>query len=114
MTVTITKHAEQRLKERVGLSKKALQCATEAAYNKGVKHQETTGNLKKWVTSLYSNNKAANNIRLYNGKAWINAEQKLITVIQVPALLQNSLREMSVRKKSRHPGSSPTHNQYTE
>jgi len=63
MMVTITKHAEWCLKVCVGLSKKALQCAAEAAYNKGVKHQETTGNLKKWVTSLYSNNKAANNNR---------------------------------------------------
>lgn len=46
MPVTITKHAEQRLKERMGLNKKALQRAAETAYDKGVKHQETTGNLK--------------------------------------------------------------------
>ncbi len=102
MPVIITKHAEQRLKERVGLNKKALQRAAEAAYSKGIRHQETTGNLKKWVTSLYFNNKAANNIRLYNGKAWIFAEQKLITVIQVPASLQNSLRKMSERKRIHH------------
>lgn len=100
MPVTITKHAEQRLKERVGLNKKALQRAAETAYDKGIKHQETTGNLNKWVTSLYFNNCTANNIRLHNGKAWIFAGQKLITVIQVPASLQNSLRETSERKKT--------------
>lgn len=114
MPVTITKHAEQRLKERMGLNKKVLQRAAETAYDKGVKHQETTGNLKKWVTSLYFNNQAANNIRLYNGKAWIFAEQKLITVIQVPASLQDSLREMSERKKNRCPGPSPVDNPDTE
>lgn len=110
MPVTITKHAQQCLKKRVGLNKKALQRAAETAYAKGIRHQETTGNLKKWVTSLYFNNQAANNIRLYNGKAWIFAEQKLITVIQVPASLQDSLREMSERKKNRHMCASPGDN----
>lgn len=114
MPITITKHAEQRLKERVGLNKKALQRAAEAAYDKGIKHQETTGSLKKWVTSLYFNNKAANNIRLYNEKAWIFTDQKLITVIPMPVSLKKSLREMSERKKNRHPGSGPAHNQDTE
>lgn len=64
MSVIITRHAEQRLKERMGLGKKALQRAAEAAYNKGVKHCETIGNLNKWVTSLYFNNRNADNIRL--------------------------------------------------
>lgn len=47
MPVTITKHAQQCLKKRVGLNKKALQRAAETAYAKGIRHQETTGNLKK-------------------------------------------------------------------
>lgn len=100
MTVIVTRHAEKRLKERIGLSKKALQRAAETAYDKGVKHHETTGNLNKWVTSLYFNNCAANNIRLYNDKAWIFAGQNLVTVIQVPASLKNSLKETLDRKKN--------------
>lgn len=41
MPVTITKHAKQCLKERVGLGKKALQRAAEAAYDKVTEHQDT-------------------------------------------------------------------------
>lgn len=98
--VYITKHAEKRLKERVGLGKKALQRAADAAYDKGAKHCETTGNLNKWVTSLYFNNRDANNIRLYNDKAWIFAGQKLITVIQVPSTLKSSLKQTLDRRKN--------------
>lgn len=99
MPVIITRHAAERLKERIGLGKKALQRAAEAAFDKGLKHSETIGNLKKWVTSLYFNNRAANNIRLYNDKAWIFAEEKLVTVIQIPASLKKSLKETADWKK---------------
>lgn len=98
--VYITRHAEQRLKERVGLGKKALQRTAEAAYDKGIKHCETTDNHNKWDTSLYFANRNANNIRLYNDKAWIFSDQKLITVIQVPVSLKSSLKEMLDHKKN--------------
>ena len=51
MRVYITKHAEQRLKERVGLNKKALQRAADTAFEKGIRHNETIGDLNKWVTA---------------------------------------------------------------
>lgn len=99
MSVTVTKHAEKRLRERVGLNKKAIQRAAEMAYDKGIKHCETTGNLNKWVTSLYFNNRTANNIRLYNDKAWIFAGKNLVTVLQIPASLKKSVKETLDRKK---------------
>lgn len=99
MSVTVTKHAEKRLRERVGLNKKAIQRAAEMAYDKGIKHCETTGNLNKWVTSLYFNNRTANNIRLYNDKAWVFAGKNLVTVLQIPASLKKSVKETLDRKK---------------
>ena len=101
MRVYITKHAEQRLKERVGLSKKALQRAADTAFEKGIRHNETIGDLNKWVTSKFFQNTNANNIRLYNDKAWIFAGDRLITVIQIPASLKRNLEEAIARKKSR-------------
>ena len=47
-------------------------------------HSETTGNLKKWVDSLYFYNETANQVRLYGDKAYIFHNQELITVIQIP------------------------------
>ena len=99
MRVYITKHAEQRLKERVGLNKKALQRAADTAFEKGIRHNETIGDLNKWVTSKFFQNTNANNIRLYNDKAF--AGDRLITVIQIPASLKRNLEEAIARKKSR-------------
>lgn len=100
MAVIVTKHAEKRLRERMGLGKKAIQRAAETAFDKGIKHCETTGNLNKWVTSLYFNNETANNIRLYNDKAWIFAGKNLVTVLQIPASLKKSVKDALDRKKA--------------
>lgn len=99
MSVIVTKHAEKRLRERMGLGKRAIQRAAETAFDKGIKHAETTGNLNKWVTSLYFNNKTANNIRLYNDKAWIFAGKNLITVLQIPASLKKSVNDVLNRRR---------------
>lgn len=100
MTVVVTKHAEKRLRERMGLGKKAVQRAAEMAFDKGIKHAETTGNLNKWITSLYFNNKTANNIRLYNDKAWIFVGKNLITVLQIPASLKKSVKDVLNRRQN--------------
>lgn len=100
MSITVTKHAEKRLRERLGLNKKAVQRAAEMAYEKGIKHAETHGNLNKWVTSLYFNNKSANNIRIYNDKAWIFADQNLITVFQIPTSLKKSVEDILNRRQN--------------
>lgn len=100
MSVIVTKHAEKRMRERVGLNKKAIQRAAETAYEKGIKHCETTGNLNKWVTSLYFNNRTANNIRLYGDKAWIFAGKNLVTILQIPASLKKSVKEAFERREN--------------
>ena len=99
--VYITKHAEKRLKERIGLNKKALQRAADTAFEKGIRHNETIGNLNKWVTAKFFQNTNANNIRLYNDKAWIFTDDRLITIIQVPASLKKGLEDAIARRKSR-------------
>lgn len=84
VTLIITKHAQKRLKERCGLNKKASERLAKLAYEHGIKHNETTGNLRKWVDSQYFYNETANNIRLYGDKAFIFSDYKLITVLQIP------------------------------
>lgn len=98
--VIVSKHAEKRLKERLGLQKKSIQRAAEIAYTKGIKHDETNGNLNKWITSVYFNNTAANNIRLYNDKAWIFTDNRLITVLQIPSSLKKNVKDALDRKKA--------------
>ena len=71
----------------------------EKAYLNGIQHGETKGNLNKWVTSLYFVNRRANNIRLYGDKAFIFADNVLITVLQVPS---NLVKEVKRLKNSRN------------
>lgn len=82
--MVITKHAKQRMKQRCGLNEKSADRMAQIAYEKGLKHGDLTGNLKKWVDSLYFYNRNANQIRLYGDKAYIFHDTKLITVIQIP------------------------------
>lgn len=83
----VTKHAEKRMKERSGLEKKSIDRMAAVALKKGLSHSDTKGNLNKWVTKLWFTNKNANNIRIYGDKAYIFANETLITVIQVPSNL---------------------------
>lgn len=80
----ITKHAKQRMKQRCGLKEKSSDRIAKKAYENGLRHGDCTGNLKKWVDSLYFRNQSANQIRLYSDKAYIFMNQKLITVLQIP------------------------------
>lgn len=80
----VTKHAKERLKERCGLNDKSSERMAKIAYEKGLRHGDLTGNLKKWVDKQYFYNRQANQVRLYGDKAYIFHNQKLITVIQIP------------------------------
>lgn len=82
--VTVSKHAEKRLKERCGLNKRSVKRMADKAFTDGIRHSDTRGRLNKWVTSLYFYNQTANNIRLYGDKAYIFAGSTLVTVFQIP------------------------------
>lgn len=95
----VTKHAKQRMKQRCGLNDKSSERLAKIAYEKGLKHGNLTGNLKKWVDSLYFKNRTANQIRLYGDKAYIFQNEKLITVIQIPHNLVKEVVRISRERK---------------
>ena len=94
----VTKHAKERMKERCGIKEKSADRMAKIAYEKGLKHRDLTGNLKKWVDSLYFKNRAANQIRLYGDKAYIFQNEKLITVIQIPHNLVKEVVRISKKE----------------
>lgn len=94
--MVVTKHAQRRMKQRCGVSKNSTKRMAKKVYDFGMTHSETTGNLKKWVDSLYFFNKKANQIRLYGDKAYIFHNQTLITVVQIP---QNLIKFVKRRVK---------------
>lgn len=91
----VTKHAENRIRERCGFRKKSCQKMAEKALIEGLTHSQTKGRLNKWVTSLYFNNTKANNIRLYGDKAYVFCGEVLVTVIQIPVNLMKDFKKMT-------------------
>ena len=92
--MNVSKHAEERLKERCGFNKKTCERMAQKAFDEGIAHNQTKGRLNKWVTSLYFRNKSANNIRLYGDKAYIFCGETLVTVMQIPVDLMKDLKSM--------------------
>lgn len=99
MSVIVTKHAEKRLWERMGLGKRAIQRAAETAFDKGIKHAETTGNLNKWVTSLYFNNKTAKkqdiDSKEYKTRKTINGRSAEVTMPWTEMLKDSFIRSLA-------------------
>lgn len=71
---------------------------SDKAFDVGVTHAETNGNLNKWVTSHYFKNPTVNNIRLYGEFAWFFADNKLITVLAIPNDLKSSVQRCQKRR----------------
>ena len=94
MSVIVSRHAEMRLKERTGINRSAMQRMADKAFDIGIQHKETKGNLHKWVSSVYLSYGKANNIRLYGDKAYIFCDLTLVTVLQIPSNLRNDMRSM--------------------
>jgi hypothetical protein len=88
MTYT-TYHAENRAKERCGLNKKTTERMAKIAYEKGLKHSDCSGRLRKYITSLYFYNQSANQIRVYGDKVYIFYNEILITIMNLPNNLKN-------------------------
>lgn len=87
--IEVSRHAYKRLHERCGLSRKAATRMAEKAFYTGMKHSDTRGQINRWITSLYFNNKNANNIRLYGNFAYIFCNKILVTVLEIPNNLKN-------------------------
>jgi hypothetical protein len=49
----VTRHAEHRTRERVGIPKKAVRRAAAKAITKGIKRTEAEGGLRRYLDWLY-------------------------------------------------------------
>jgi len=82
----VTRHAEQRTRERVGIPKKAVRRAADKAIAQGVKRTDTGGGLRRYLDWLYwRGNGAANNITVYGDKIYLFSDDTLITVLNMPS-----------------------------
>lgn len=90
----LTKHAISRMKERCGISKTNASKIARRAYAKGITHSQTTGNIHKFLDSIYLSQKKGTDMRIYGDAVYVFNKRNdiLITVIKVPADLMDELR----------------------
>jgi hypothetical protein len=100
MKQEITDHAEERVRKRVGIPRKAVKKNAEIALEKGVTHKECSGRLKKYVDYLYLSHRRGNNIRLWGDHVYIFTTEKLITVFPIPKMYRNAVHKILSRREN--------------
>ena len=88
----ITKHAYERAKERFKWKPKTLDRMVPKAFENGITHAETKGQLKKYLDSLWHRNKSVNNIRIYGEDVYFFSDYTLITLYRIPSDLTKNLK----------------------
>jgi hypothetical protein len=79
----VTKHAEKRMKQRLGLNRKASCRHATMVLNKGKKHNEASGRLKRYLDKLFLEYKSSNNTRVYGEYVYLFNRNNLITVFEI-------------------------------
>ena len=92
---TVSDHADTRMRERCGLSSRASQRIVERAWEKGLKHGDLVGSLKRWADSLYFYAKKPDfEVRIYGDKTYIFAQQNLVTVLDLPNQYKATVKKL--------------------
>ena len=92
--IRITDHAFDRIKERLGLSKKAAQRIALKAYAEGIQHEQTTGALRRYLDKIYISHGKSSGTRIYGEHLWLFREQTLLTVLYLPTELKRSAKSL--------------------
>jgi len=91
--MTVTKHADQRIRKRLGLKRKAVVTLAKKAFELGLEESDTNGKLLR----IFKDRKDLGRckygfepqVRLYNGNWWIFDKGILITIIQTDTEVDN-------------------------
>lgn len=108
--IEITKHAYDRMKEWLGLNKKAATRMAEIAYSDGIKHGDRSGQLYRYISAqAYAYMKKGYCLKIYGEAVYcfINGRDEetdekissLVTVWAIPQNLKNQVLGLQKKKK---------------
>lgn len=89
----VTNHAKRRMQSRIGITKGIAQKQALKVLRTGIKHEETLGDLHRWMDAEFLRYRTANNMRYYAGKLYIFDGEVLITVLNANQDFESSLSE---------------------
>lgn len=90
----LTKHAISRMKERCGITKANAPKIARRAYATGISHSSTTGNLHRFLDSIYLSQKKGTNMKIYGNAVYVFKKDVLITVISIPSNLMEDVNKI--------------------
>lgn len=82
--VIVSDHAEQRIRKRMGVKRKAVQKIAERAYTEGLDYSDANGSLKDYLGYLYATRSEKERYKVWNQMLFIYSGRVLITVTPVP------------------------------
>lgn len=97
--VILTDHARARYKERTGMSKTRMEKDAELAWKNGVRWDEVSGGLRRYIDSQHFGSKLLADIRIYCGRVYIFKNETLITVFELPLKYRRKRTEERVRSR---------------
>lgn len=98
----MSKHGEERVRERCGVPKRAVKGVIEKAYTRGIERVETTGDIRRLLDSIYIESNDLSAIKLYNEKVWVfGRESSLLTVFELSSCYKNTYRKILRRKNGK-------------
>ena len=105
MEISLSKHAEKRMKERLNLNKQAATRMANKAYEQGINGNIKNGSLKKYIDSKIKEGKINEytEVKIYGDYVYIFDDGLLITVFIVPKNLKeraNKTQKKVSRKNS--------------
>lgn len=93
--IYITRHAEQRLKERNGWSKKTINRMVEKVFNEGVIINKKD---HPWATDILKNDCYDPEYKLYGNFIYVFSDSTLVTVLNMPNKILKNINRMQVAR----------------
>lgn len=85
MKAILTNHSIERARERLSLKRRSLERLANKALSKGIRHAETNGSLKRYISVLWENSgEKINNARILGEVIFLFIDKTLITLYQLP------------------------------
>ena len=101
-TIYVTDHARERIKERVGLPKKAAERNARKALDNGIGQSECTGRLKKYAEHLFLSHRRGGKMRFYGNHIYIfTTMDKLVTVLPLPNEYKPAVNKL-LKRRNQH------------
>jgi hypothetical protein len=94
----MTQHAVDRMGERMGIKRSASFRIAQRAWERGLKFEETSGQLLVLLNAIFMKYKTANNIRVYAQKVFVFSGETLVTVLPLHQKFRKSAEKIIRRK----------------